>query len=212
MKMLEGERPIYALTEKTLSDMADRQKRREYFFRSAVRCAALTLLFIAAGCFYYIYRREGGHTAAVFRFSDGAFDIRGVLKRLFFSSLIPVLGLTSCFAFGGRISRLCDTLLPALYGAYSGFALFDAFVRLSASFTVSNTVNSLPFILYTVGVITVYLLFCPVCAAFGECRRREKADDGDIKYCTGCFFAALTALTALSLLEEFFVFILNVLS
>ena len=198
-KLLEGEGQGASFGIEALLSIASRQKRRQYFYRSLLRCALLTLLFIAFGCFFAIYAKEKGYTGTFFDLASTPFDFRGMLKELFLLSLIPSVSFVLCYSFGGRLHGLCDTVIPALYGTAAGMFYYTQLTSLFTSFSVSRTVTLAPYLLQTLCVIAVYTLFCPVCACYGECRRKNSAVSADLQNCFTYYLVSLTVL-ALSLI------------
>ena len=194
-KLLEGDTYGTSLGIEALISIASRQKRKEFFYRSLLRSALLTLLFIAFGCFLTICNEE---KSAALRFmqESSPFDVRGMLKELFMLSLIPSVGFALCFSLGGRLCRLCDTVFPAVYGTVCGMFLYVKISPLTASFSVTQMIKLSPYLFFVFSVLTVYTLFCPVCASFGECRRKGTLDGSDPG---SCFTYFLTSLTALAL-------------
>ena len=196
IKMLDGEVGGGGLGTEALLSIASRQRRRQFFYASLFRCALLTLLFIAFGCFFAIYLQEKGSSFHLF---DGGapFDLRGALKELFLLSLVPSSCFCLCFVFGGRLCRLCGTLFPAVYGIAAGMYFYTELSSLAASFSVTYMINTAPYLCFVLLVLSVYTLFCPVCGSYGECRRRNDADKEDS---TACFTYYLTSLTAVAVL------------
>ena len=199
IKLLEGDVQGSSLGIEALVSIASRHRRREFFYRSLVRSALLTLLFIAFGCFFSIYAMEKGNTYRFIENVSAPFDLHGMLKELFTLSVIPSACFALCCCFNGRLSRVCDTFFPALYGTVAGFVCYTELSDLFASFSVSKAIALLPYICQILLSITAYTLYCPVCASYGECRRKKSAVNDDLKSCFTYFLTALTAL-ALSLI------------
>ena len=208
IKMLDGSCGVSELTVQSLENMANRQKRKEFFYRSALRSVLLTLLFIAFGCLFAIYRQECGRPLSL----DGEtpFEIRSVLKEFFFVSVVPASCFAVCFSFGGRFCRVCDTFFPAVYGTYSGALLYGRITGLLHDNTLPNAVREFPVITFILAVIAAYALFCSVCASYGECRRRGGADRADANSCFTYFLICETSLLLLILLRGCTSAILNV--
>ena len=200
-KLLQGEERDHGLGIEALVSIASRQKRREFFYRSLMRCALLTLLFVAFGCFFAIYKEEKGISAA-FWHSALPFNMRQMLKELFCLSLIPTLCFAVCFSFGGRFCRLCDTVFPAIYATAAGVYFYTRLSILFSSFSVLQAIKTLPYICFALAVITVYTLFCPVCASYGECRRRGGAVSSDGASCFTYYLSSLTALALSVVLRD----------
>jgi len=208
IKMLDGSCGISELTVQSLENMANRQKRKEFFYRSALRSVLLTLLFIAFGCLFAIYRRECGSPLSLY--TAAPFEIRSVLKEFFFVSVIPASCFAVCFSFGGRFCRICDTFFPAVYGTYSGALLFERITGLINGNSLPRTVREFPVIAFILAVIFTYALFCSVCASYGECRRKGGVDHGDANNCFTYFLICETALLVFILLRGCTCAILNV--
>lgn len=192
-KLLEGGTAGTGLGIEALMSIAARQKRREFFYRSFLQCALLTLLFIAVGCFFAIYKVEKG-SAAVFLQNAAAFDFRSMLKELFMLSLLPSACFALCFGFCGRMSRLCDTVFPVVSGAFAGAYYYTAISPLAASFSVTQLLKLSPYLCQTLLILAVYTLFCPVCASYGECRRKNSTDESDTGSCFTYYLISLTVL------------------
>lgn len=192
-KLLESEVQEPSLGLEALRSIANRQRRREFFYRSLVRSALLTLLFIAFGCFFAIYLQEKGK-AAVFYSNGTPFDLRGMLKELFLLSVIPSACFALCFSFGGKICRLCDTVFPAFYGIAAGVYYYRELSSLYTSFSVTFTVKLLPYIVHVLFIIAVYTLFCPVCSSYGECRRQKSAVPEDKNSCFTYYLICITTI------------------
>lgn len=202
IRLLDGEVQGVSLGVETLISIASRQRRREYYYRSLLRCALLTLLFLAFGCFFAIYAAEKGYTGAFFDLASPPFDFRGMLKELFLLSSVPSVCFASCCLFGGRLYRLCDTVFPAVYGIAAGMFYYTSFTSLFTSFSVSRTVTLAPYLAQTLCVIAVYTLFCPVCACYGRCRCRQNAESGDLNNCFTYFLVSLTVISLSLILRD----------
>ena len=200
-KLLQGEERDHGLGIEALISIASRQYRREFFYRSLMRCALLTLLFVAFGCFFAIYNEEKGVTFASYQ-NVLPFQLRQMLKDLFRLSLVPTLCFAVCFSFGGRLCRLCDTVFPAIYGTAAGAYFYTELSPLFSSFSALQAVRAAPYICCVLAVITVYSLFCPVCASFGECRRRKSAVSSDSASCFTYYLSSLTALALSVVLRD----------
>ena len=201
-KLLEGEGQGTSFGIEALLSIASRQKRRQYFFKSLLRCALLTLLFIAFGCFFAIYAKEKGYTGTFFDLASTPFDFRGMLKELFLLSIVPSVCFALCCLFCGRLRFLCDTVFPAVYGAAAGMFYYTHLTSLYTSFSVSYAITLAPYLAQTLCVVAVYTLFCPVCACYGECRRKKSAVSADLQSCFTYFLAALTVLALFLILRD----------
>ena len=199
IKLLEGEVLEMPLGAQALISIASRQKRRQYFYRSLLRCALLSILFIAFGCFFAIYSQERGNTAVINEIGALPFDFRGMLKELFLQSLIPSVCFALCYFSGGRFYMLCGTFFPALYGTAAGAYFYTRLTSLFTSFSVSYAVSLAPFLAQTLCFITVCTVFCPVCACYGRCRRQNDAANGDLNNCFTYYLISLTVI-AMSLI------------
>ncbi len=201
IKMLEGSGGVSELTVRTLENMANRQKRREFFYRSALRSALLTLLFIAFGCLFAIYRRECGRPVSPGIFISSPFELRTVLKEFFFISSVPASCFAVCFCFGGKLCRLCDTFFPAVFGIYSGALFYGEISKIASEQTAASAFRGAPAILFTLAVIAAYALFCSVCASYGECKQNGGAVREDANSCFTYFLICETALLVFILLR-----------
>ena len=198
IKLLENQKSASDITLRTLKNMADRQKRREFFFKSVLRASLLTLLFIAFGCFLSIYRLEKGHTTELYAVRLSLpFEWRAALKELFFVSAVPVSCFALCFSFGGRLCRLCDTVFPAIYGTYAGALCFSELSRLFSSFSLSYAVKVMPYVVFTALTVMLYTLFSAVCCSYGTYRRNGGDEQADMNGCFTYFMICLTACAAL---------------
>jgi hypothetical protein len=203
IRLLENQRTTSELTVQTLKNMASRQKRREFFFRSLLRAAFLTLLFIAFGCFLSIYRLERGDPLPLYNAQNGLpFEWRKLLKELFFVSAAPAACFAVCFSFKGRLCRVCDTVFPAVYGTYAGAFCFSRLFDLFASFTLTHAADVLPHIVFAAALAVLYTVFSAVCASYGEYRRNGGDEQTDMNGCFTYFMVCLTAAAALIALRE----------
>ncbi|MBQ7699968.1 MAG: hypothetical protein IJT49_06475 [Clostridia bacterium] len=202
IKLLDGKVRGSSLGAEALISIASRQKRREFFCKSLIRCALLTLLFIAFGCFFAIYAMEKGNTYVFFENVPSPFYLRGMLKELFLLSVIPSLCFALCGCFNGRLSRCCDTVFPALYGTVIGFICYTELSGTLLSFSVSAMVKLFPYICHVLIIMSVYTLFCPVCASYGECRRKKSAVYDDLHSCFTYFLMSLTAIILSLILRD----------
>lgn len=203
IKLLEGSAPGTSLGIEALISVASRQKRKDFFYRSLLRCGCLTLLFIAFGCFLAISKEADGVLFSLFKAEQRAgFDFRAILKELFLLSVFPTVCFSLCFALGGRLCRLCDTVFPALYGTAAGAFYYTEISKLAASFSLSYTLRISPYILHVLLVITVYTLFFAVCASYGECKRKTGTLSSDVNNCFTYFLASLTALVSSVILRD----------
>ena len=212
IKMLDGNSGLSELSVQSLQNMANRQKRREFFYRSALRAVLLTLLFIAFGCLFAIYRQECGNPLSLYRARAETFNLRSVLKEFFFVSVVPASCFSVCFSFGGRFCRVCDTLFPAIYGTYAGALLYGKITEILSAYSVNASIRALPFLLFVVSVIFAYTLLCSVCTSYGECRKNGGAVQSDTNSCFTYFLICETALLLLILLRECALALLNIFS
>lgn len=185
------------MTVEAYTAMAERQKRREAFYRSLLRSSALLLLFAAAGCFYMISVKEHGDGPAVYPFFSGEpFDPRRMVKELFIISLLPTFSFALCFPFKGVPGRCCDTVLPAAAGALSGASSFGVISSYPAPVTAASLALAAPAMLFIVFVMLVYALIFAVCASYARCRRCGTVSGEDGGVCFSYYIMSVTALCA----------------
>ncbi len=196
-KLIGDGRDTKVMSIEALSTMALRQRRRESFYRSLLRCFAVCLLFIAAGCLLCIYSDGTGSSApfAFLPFSPPA-GVKDALKLIFLCSVLPSVCAASALLSNGSLSALSDTLAPAVYGTAAGCALYRVYLSLSYSFSFAALIRSLPGLCFTAAVILVYSLVCPVFASYGRCLRRGGVTADDPGSCFTYYAASLTALCA----------------
>lgn len=195
----DGEERIYGY--EALVSASHRKRRRESFYRSLLRCAALSLLFTAAGCLLVIYSNETGGQAP-FRYvcfspPDG---VRGTLKLVFICALLPSVCACLCHIGGGALAFLCDTVAPALYGTVFGCALFCEYDSLASSFSVVSLIDALPGLCFSAVLLAVYTVICPVFASYGRCRREGTATGEDSSECFNYYMISVSVIAAAAFL------------
>ena len=183
-----------------LAAIAAKSRRRAYFSRSVIRCAAVALLFIAAGCFYTVYVKETGRSLPPLRFGYTDINVKQMLKDMFFLSVIPVFSLF--FSFNRLSGILCDRLFPALYGAYAGVYLFRVSNALYSSFSAVDLVAYAPGVIFVLAVLCIYTLFCPVCASYSACLYRSGTAKSDLDSLLSYFFITLSLICCALLLRS----------
>ena len=201
IRLLDGDVRRTPMSVEALISVSSRRRRKEAFYRSLVRCFSVTLLFIAFGCFFAIYRSGGKPYGYVYS-PDTVFDARLMLKQAFGLSVLPVICLFFSFGMRSVLFRLCDTVLPAAYGLYAGAVCFVRISSLCEAYSVSRLLQTAPAIAFTAVIGAVYALLFSVCASYGECRRKDCVTREDSVNCFTYFLYALTAVVLSVVLRD----------